>query len=80
MLENNKVNEFKILTEWYSNRLLLLKNRIEDPILLLPLLKSLLIFQEDINANYSFANKTFYIFMNDILSYIDQIVKPKDVE
>lgn len=80
MLENNKVNEFHVLTQWYSNRLLLIKNEFSDSILLLPILNLLSKFKEDINTNYSFASKTFSVFMEKILSYRNDIVDRRDIK
>lgn len=80
LLENNRVNEFHVLTQWYSNRLLLIKNEFSDSILLLPIINLLSKFKEDLNTNYSFANKTFSVFMENILSYRDDIVDRRDIK
>jgi len=80
LLENNKVDEFHVLTEWYYNRLLLIKKEFSDPLLLLPILNLLLKFKEDINFNYPFASKTFSVFMDEIVLYRDDIVGRRDIK
>lgn len=79
LLEKNKVNEFHVLTQWYSNRLIVIKNEFSDSILLLPILNLLLKFKEDINVNYAFASKTFSIFMEKMLSFRDDIIDRRDI-
>lgn len=63
LLENKKVDEFHLLTVWYSNHLLFLKTKYSDPTLILPIVNMLSEFKESIDSNYPFANKKFSIFM-----------------
>jgi hypothetical protein len=80
LLEINKINEFQILTEWYSNRLFLIKQEFSDSLVLLPILNLLLQLKEDLNFSYPYAVKTFSVFMDEILKYRDEIVSRKDIE
>lgn len=80
LLENNKINEFHLITEWYSNRLFLIKREFSDSILLLPILNLLSKFKEDISFNYPFASKTFSVFMDDFLVFKDNIVDRRDIK
>ena len=80
LLEINKVNEYQILTEWYSNRLLLIKQEFCDSLVLLPILNLLLQFKEDLNFSYPYAVKTFSVFMDEILKYREDIVNRKDIK
>lgn len=80
LLENNKVNEFHLITEWYSNRLLLVRREFSDSILLLPILNLLSKFKKDISFNYPFASKTFSVFMDDFLVFKDDIVDRRDIK
>lgn len=80
LLEINKVNEFQILTEWYSKRLILIKQEFSDSLVLLPILNLLLQLKEDLNFSYPYAVKTFSVFMDEILKYKDEIINRKDIE
>ncbi len=80
LLEINKVNEFQILTEWYSKRLILIKQEFSDSLVLLPILNLLLQMKEDLNFSYPYAVKTFSVFMDEILKYKDEIINRKDIE
>lgn len=80
LLEINKVNEFQILTEWYSKRLILIKQEFSDSQVLLPILNLLLQLKEDLNFSYPYAVKTFSVFMDEILKYKDEIINRKDIE
>jgi hypothetical protein len=80
LLEINKVNEFQILTEWYSKRLILIKQEFSDSQVLLPILNLLLQLKEDLNFSYPYAVKTFSVFMDEILKYKNEIINRKDIE
>ena len=80
LLEINKVNEYQILTEWYSNRLLLIKQEFCDSLVLLPILNLLLQCKKDLNFSYPYAVKTFSVFMDEILKYREDIVNRKDIK
>lgn len=80
LLEINKVNEFQILTEWYSKRLILIKQEFSDSQVLLPILNLLIQLKEDLNFSYPYAVKTFSVFMDEILKYKDEIINRKDIE
>lgn len=80
LLEINKVNEFQILTEWYSKRLILIKQEFSDSLVLLPILNLLLQMKEDLNFSYPYAVKTFSVFMDEILKYKNEIINRKDIE
>ena len=64
LLNLNKKNEFKIVTEWYSRRLILTINRYEDITLLDPLFISLTNFKKDLKFNYPYATKIFSVYMD----------------
>ena len=80
LLEINKVNEFQMLTEWYSKRLILIKQEFSDSLVLLPILNLLLQLKEDLNFSYPYAVETFSVFMDEILKYKDEIINRKDIE
>ena len=67
LLNLNKKNEFKIITEWYSRRLFLTIKRFPDTELLDPLFISLSNFKKDLKFHYPYATKIFSVYMDKTL-------------
>ncbi|WP_414630550.1 DUF2254 family protein [Candidatus Nitrosocosmicus hydrocola] len=69
LLENNKIGEFEILTEWYSYNITSLIKEYSEPALIIPTIELLSEFKQVINLHYPFARLKYSMSMDKVMDY-----------
>jgi hypothetical protein len=69
LLENNKIDEFEILTAWYSNSITSLRKEYSESTLIIPIIELVSGFKQVINLHYPFASIKYSMLMDKVIDY-----------
>jgi len=67
LLENNKTEEFMILTKWYSHRISLIRKEFSNPILFGEISNLLAGFKEHLEVHHPHAGNSYSFFMDKVI-------------
>jgi len=68
LLENNKIDEFEVLTKWYSHNIMKQRKEYPESTLIMPTIEILSEFKQSINKHFPLASTKYSVLMDKVIN------------